>query len=529
MPAPITSAFRRLLETVRGFSIGQRTIAIIGIAVLVLGVSALATWALKPQYTPLFSGVNGSDANAIVEQLRSDNVPYQLADGGATILVPQESVYDERLKAAAAGLPSSSSGGYSLLDKMGVTSSEFQQSVTYKRAIEGELASTIGALTGVETASVHLAIPKDTVFVAEKADPTASVFVETQAGVTLTTDQVQAIVHLTSASVEGMKPEDVAVIDSKGTVLSAVGVGATGNANQRASDYETSVQAAVQSMLDRVVGPGNASVVVAADMSYESAERTEETFSNPKDTPPLSESSTSETYQGTGGGAAGVLGPDNVAVPSGAGGNGSYSSEQATKNNAVNKVTETRTIPAGAITRQTVSVAVNAAAAENVNVSSLSDLVASAAGIDRERGDDVTVKVVDFNNVGAGDAKKALAAAEAEAAAERTNDLIRTGIITLGIALPLVLALVFYARHSKRRRREVLADWEASKEQAELEPTDAPGLLEASALPPLLDATSDAGVADANRARTDIANLAGSDPAATANLLRGLLDDKVGV
>ena len=528
MPAPITSAFRRLVETVRGFSVAQRTIAIIGIAVLVLGVSAFATWALKPQYSPLFSGVNGSDANAIVEQLRSDNVPYQLADGGATILVPQEHVYDERLKAAAAGLPSSNTGGYSLLDKMGVTSSEFQQSVTYKRAIEGELAHTIGALKGVKGASVHLAIPKDTVFVAQKADPTASVFVETQAGVTLTTDQVQAIVHLTSASVEGMKPEDVAVIDAKGTVLSAVGVGATGGADQQASDYESRVQASVQSMLDRVVGPGNASVIVAADMSYESAQRTEETFSTPEDTPPLSETSTTETYQGSGGGAAGVLGPDNIAVPGGAGGNGNYSSEQSTKNNAVNKVTETRTIPAGAITRQTVSVAVDAKAAENVNASSLSDLVASAAGIDRDRGDEVTVKIVDFNNAGAGDARKALDAAEADAAAERVNDLVRTGIITLGIAVPLVLALILYARYSKRRRREVLADWEAGKEQDALEAAAAPGLLEASAaLPPLLDPGAEPGEVD--RKRADIANLAGSDPAATANLLRGLLDEKAGV
>ena len=99
----------------------------------------------SPSYTPLFSGLQATDANGIVEQLRTDNVPYELSDGGATILVPQDKVYDERLKAAAAGLPTAAATGYSLLDKMGVTSSEFQQSVTYKRALEGELASTISA------------------------------------------------------------------------------------------------------------------------------------------------------------------------------------------------------------------------------------------------------------------------------------------------------------------------------------------------------------------------------------------------
>ena len=130
--------------------------------------------------------------------------------------MPQDKVYDERLKAAAAGLPTAAASGYSLLDKMGVTSSEFQQSVTYKRALEGELANTISAMNGVKTASVKLAIPEKTVFVSKAPDPTASVFIETDAGATLTGDQVQAIVHLTSASIENMKPANVSVVDSAG-------------------------------------------------------------------------------------------------------------------------------------------------------------------------------------------------------------------------------------------------------------------------------------------------------------------------
>lgn len=219
MPRQVTSAFKRFGNAIREFTIAQRTVAIIGVAVLVLGIAALSMWVTKPAYTPLFSGLSGEDANSIVEQLRTDGVDYQLADGGATILVPEGNVYDERIKAASTGLPTSSTGGYSLLDTMGVTSSEFQQSVTYKRALEGELAKTIGALDGVKMASVQLAIPEDSVFVSEKNDPTASVFVETQNGVSLTNDQVQAIVHLTSASIDGMTAADVAVVDSTGAVL----------------------------------------------------------------------------------------------------------------------------------------------------------------------------------------------------------------------------------------------------------------------------------------------------------------------
>src|SRR5690554_5100420 len=183
---------RRFTAAIREFTIAQRTIALIGAAVLVLGAAGLFAWITQPSYTPLFSGLEGEDANAIVEQLRTDSVPYQLTDGGGTILVPEEFVYDQRLKSAAAGLPTSSNGGYSLLDEMGVTSSEFQQSVTYKRALEGELAATVSAVTGVKMASVRLAIPEETVFASTKVDPTASVFVETDHGVNLTADQVQA-------------------------------------------------------------------------------------------------------------------------------------------------------------------------------------------------------------------------------------------------------------------------------------------------------------------------------------------------
>lgn len=128
------SMFSRMGAVLGAFSVAQRTIALIGIAVLAVGIVALTAWLTKPAYTPLFSGLSPEDASAIVEQLRTDNVSYQLTNGGSTVLVPEANVYEERLAAASAGLPSATSGGYSLLDEMGVTSSEFQQSVTYKRA-----------------------------------------------------------------------------------------------------------------------------------------------------------------------------------------------------------------------------------------------------------------------------------------------------------------------------------------------------------------------------------------------------------
>jgi flagellar M-ring protein FliF len=528
MPAQLSSVFRRLGGTIRDFTVAQRTVAIIGVAVLALGTAALTMWVTQPSYTPLYSGLSGSDANTIVEQLRTDGVSYQLSNGGATILVPEAVVYDQRLKSAAAGLPSSNTGGYSLLDNMGVTASEFQQSVTYKRALEGELAATIEAMKGVQTASVRLAIPEATVFTEETAAPTASVFVATRNGVTLNADQVQAIVHLTSASIDGMVPTDVAVIDAAGVVLSAVGVGATGSAGQQAGDYEERVRGSVQTMLDKVVGPGNATVVISAEMSTEAAQRVEESFTAPEQTLALNEAVKTESYTGGGGAAAGVLGPDNIAVPDDTAGDGTFTSEDTTRNNAVNKVTETRTIPAGAINRQTVSVAVNAAVADGLSVGNLTALVSSAAGINAARGDAVTVEVVSFNDAGAEAAQAALADAAAAEVAERNAELLRLGLIVGGSVIVVVLGLIVYARRSRRQSREAIEINELVQAPSSLDAPTVPFALQQPMSPLLIDPmpTRAYPAPNGDQRLADIDALALRDPQSTADMLRGLMDDR---
>jgi flagellar M-ring protein FliF len=540
MPAPISSVLRRLTHTIREFTIAQRTMAIIGFAVLALGIAALSFWVTRPQYSPLFSGLSGADANTIVEQLRTDGVQYEITGGGGTIMVPEASVYAERLKAAAAGMPSSTTGGYSLLDKMGVTASEFQQNVTYKRAIEGELAHTIEAMKGVKTASVQLAIPKDTVFVSEKTDPTASVFIATDNGVTLNSDQVQAIVHLTSSSIDGMKTSDVSVVDAQGLVLSAAGVDVAGSGSKQASDYEERVRGSVQAMLDKVVGPGNATVVVAADVSQNSGQRTAETFTTPDGSPALSVSAQSDGTGGTtaSGMSAGILGPDNIAVPSPTSTptpatgttTGSTGATSVTKNNAINKVTEQTTIPAGSITRQTVSVAVNKAVA-GVNKANLISLVNAAAGIDKTRGDSVAIELVSFNTAGAAAATKALAASDAAASADRTAGLIRTAVTSLAIALPIIIALFLIFRRFKSRSqedRELQEMTELAELRAMMSDQTRPIALTAHEPPAALTYTQVPLIepGDTERKRAEIDALAGKDPERTAEILRGLMDDR---
>jgi flagellar M-ring protein FliF len=530
MPPFVTSMAGKMSGVVKGFTTAQRTLAVIGIAVLVLGTVALTSWLGKPTYSPLFSSLAPADASAIVSQLKTDNVPYQLANGGATILVPDAKVYDERLKAAAAGLPTAATGGYSLLDNMGVTSSEFQQNVTYKRAMEGELAKTIMAMNGVTNASVKLAIPEQTVFTATKTDPTASVFIATSPGTQLTGDQVDAIVHLTSSAVEGLKPANVSVVDSTGAVLSNGGSG-SGSSDKQTQAYEKRTIDAVQAMLDKVVGPGNATVSLAATMDNSTTDRVKESFVAPTGAPALNEStSTEKSSTGTGSGA-GVLGPDNIAVPNATAGAGTGSeSTKTTKNNAIDKTTESTTIPAGTVQRQSLSVAIDTKAAAKIDAATLTDMVSTAAGINTQRGDRVSLKVVPFSTSQADAAKAALDAAKAEADAAATAQTWRTLTIGALVLLVLLAAVILYARKNRRQVRELVDLGEQSGPVVNIDPLPIDPSPMTAALPtipapvelPITEST------DSDTKRASLEALADSDPAKTAGLLRSLMDDRVG-
>lgn len=519
MPAQITGLLGRIQEQVKQFDLAQRTIALIGIAVLVLGGVALSSWLSKPTMSPLFANLSATDASAIVDHLEAEGVAYDLTDGGSTVLVPDSALYTQRLALASAGLPSASSdgAGYSLLDDMGMTSSEFQQQVTYQRALEGELAKTVGAISGVEEASVRLALPEESVFVDEQADPTASVFVRTQPGASLGQQTVQSIVHLVSAGIEGMDPTDVAVIDADGKVLSAVGGGpGAGLESAQTGEYESRVTANVQAMLDKLVGVGNAVVSVTAELDYDQTARTSETYTPAEGTPALSSATTLEEYTGTGTATGGVLGPDNIAVPNGAGGDGEYRKESATLNNPVNKVVEQLTTAPGSVRRQSVSVVVSEQAGAAIDMADLEASVAAAAGIDAERGDVVSVSRMAFDTANAEAAEEALAAAEAAKKAEQTSELMRTAIIA-GVALLVFIVIVILMARRSRRARRTAIDLGA----LEAEQTAAVELPAAPEPAPMLPAP--AAVDPIAAKREDVMALAAEQPAEVADALRGWL------
>jgi flagellar M-ring protein FliF len=531
MKSRATDSFRKLLQGFQSFSPGQKTVAIFAVLAIVVGGFLFSSWVTKPTYAPLFSNLASTDAAAIVEKLSAANTPYQLAGGGGTIMVPQDQVYDLRLQMSGAGLPAQQDSGYSLLDKQGVTTSEFQQQVTYQRAMEGELAKTIKSIDGVQTSVVHLAMPEKSVFADQEKKPTAAVLVQLAPGKKLAPQQVQAIVNLTSSSISGLAPEDVTVADSTGAVLSAAGAvgGGAGVADARAQatkDYEDRLATSIQAMLDQVVGPGHSVAKVTSQLDFDQTQTKTEKFTSDPKTRPLNESATNETYNGTGGSGAGVLGPDNIQVPAGAAGNGTYDKKTSATQNAVDKVTEVRNAAPGAVVRQSVAVLLDAKASASLPAGEVQKLVSGAAGINAARGDNVVVSQMPFDGTAAQNAAKDLAAAKAD---EQRSQLMSIGK-TAGLGLLIALLVFFAWRQSRKTRRTEVT-------YAELERLDEGEAAE-------LEAYRAREVAMANRAaleggpggtvevdpsaakRDDISAMVDRQPDEVAQLLRGWLADR---
>src|SRR3982751_4115928 len=282
MKSALAGTLERARSTFATISLGQKVVIGLLLAGLLLGGFYFYSWITTPTQAPLFSNLASTDASAIVEELNAEGVAYELADGGTTIMVAKDSVYDLRLTMSGKGLPSGSDTGYALLDEQGITTSEFQQQVTYPRGLEGERPKTLESLDGVRQAVVHVALPEDEVFVTDQKEPTASVLLDLAAGTELSGEQITAVTNLVSSSVQDMDPDQVTVTDSAGQVLSSPGTGisaAAGDARSQVErEYEARLKDNAQSILDRVVGPGHAVVSVRADVDLSQRDTTSETY-----------------------------------------------------------------------------------------------------------------------------------------------------------------------------------------------------------------------------------------------------------
>jgi flagellar M-ring protein FliF len=449
----ITTARRRAATVWSGFTSGQKTTLGLAIAAVLLGGYMFTKWAAQPSWTPLYGNLAATDAGSVTAELKSKGVQYKLADGGATVMVPQAQVYQLRLDMSAKNLPTGGSQGYALLDKQGITTSEFRQRVDYQRALEGELARTIGAINGVSGADVHLVIPADDVFSSDSRQPSASVLLRSAAGKKFGSDQVRAIVNLVAGSVEGLTPAAVTVADNSGHVLSAPGDGgldASGDAQaSQARTFEDGLARSIEDMLAPVTGAGGAVVRVKAELDFDQRSTTTESFAQPaagQTNPLVTESTSQETFAGPGASAAagGVLGTNGQTTGNAASTANNYSKNSADRSFAVGKVTQQVKAAPGKVSRLSVAVLlddkVKAAPGEVTN------LVNAAAGIDGKRGDVVTVAAMAFDHSATDAAAKEQKASRSARSKAEMMSLVRT----VGVLL-IVLVALFLAWRSARK------------------------------------------------------------------------------
>lgn len=385
----------------------------------------------SPDYGVLFASLPADDASAVITKLKDAKIPYRLQNNGTTILVPQENLAEERVALAGDGVVKGGGAGFELFDRTNFGMTDFQEKIAKQRATEGELQRTIAGLTPVESARVHIASPESSLYSSTQQPTTASVAIKTKPGMQVGPTEVRGITLLVADAVEGLKPENVTIVNQDGNILvpSATDpsdIAATAaNALKMTQDqlvakqrYESNVQENIQGFLDSAVGPHRAVARVNADMLFDAASTESKTYGQGS---VLSQQTEKEAYVGNPpprGGAAGVPGTTTNAVPTYQGtqnqqANGRYNKSKSTINNQVPETIAKHIDAPGKITRLSVAVLVDVpagagpppAAGANAppvyaltpaNVAKIRNVVAAAAGIDPARGDQISVEAIPF-------------------------------------------------------------------------------------------------------------------------------------
>ena len=389
---------------------------------------AFAIWGMlslvkRADYSTLFSNLSGQEASSITQKLKDDKIPYILADGGTTIRVPSDAVSEERIALAGAGIVRGNGTGYELFDRMNFGMTDFEEKLDKTRAIEGELQRTIAGLDPVEAARVHIASPDQTLYTSTQSPVTASIAITTKPGESLSPTEVRGIVQLVAGAVEGLKPDQVTIVNQDGIMLIPEG-GSSGQdsaetalkltqdqliAKQR---YETNLQASIQSLLDSTLGAKHVAVRVATDMNFDSETVKSDEYG--KDPVTRSEQIEKEKYTGTGGkAAAGVPGTtSNIGSYQGTqSGSGNYTRSKVTRNSEISVVHREHVDAPGKVNHTSVAVLMNTGAppatgGKNApppyvltasNAAQIRNIVIAAAGLNLANGDQVSVEAIPFN------------------------------------------------------------------------------------------------------------------------------------
>lgn len=487
-------------------------------------VGTLVVWlflSTQVPYEVAFRDLGEEEASAVVEKLQELKIPYQL-EGQGTIRVPSNLVTEAKVRVAGAGLLRGGGLGYELFNQPGFGLSDFIQQVNYQRALEGELARSIGQLDAVESARVHLALPRPSIFLNEQREPSAAVVLELKPGQRIDRGQAKAITNMVVGAVEGMKAEHVVLLDTRGQLLlspeslTGNGAGAVNEQHEAQRAMEQDMEMRLQELLDRIVGTGRARAQVSLDLDWSRSEATSETFVPNGQEPQVRTSQELrevQTEAAAGGGVPGVQ--SNVPT---------YQQNQQPGQNTVNERTETnrtyelsRTVEKtqrapGMVKRLSVAVAVDSSAIDPAEIENLTKVVQGAVGFDANRGDSLAVVPMSFRQT---EAERLAQEASALRQQQQYWEIARLAALVLGPVLAILLLRLLL-----RRRRATLPTVRVEAMQQMSAPeavaTRLPDVPEAE--PAILPQPTQ----DPRRAfiRSQLVNLANQDPALVASLLQ---------
>jgi flagellar M-ring protein FliF len=435
----MTDSSTPLARAARSMSGSRRFLLLGAAAIAVVAVWTVSRWASAPTYVTLYRDLELNEAGAVAENLAKNEIPHRLGAGGTEVLVPVSDIARARVTLAKEGLPLNGRPGLELFDKASWGMTDFTQRVTYQRALEGELARTIGGLRGIQRAQVHLVMPTVSPIRRLERPASASVVVTLKPGVTLAPDAVQGIGYIVSNSVEQLSSDNVAVMDDAGHVLSIPAAdGTVAGMSTRQLEIQRSVEQylgeKVEELLATVVGFGHARAQVSAQLSFDQVDRTTDTFD-----PEGQVIQTEQRSEGGGGGAQDAAGAQTIV------------SNAYQNSRRVEKIIGS----VGGVTRLTVAVLVDEKSVlagsppggRTSQLERIEAMVRNAVGADSSRGDRVSVMAVAFEPTavaaaGAGTGSQEIRADPVQAVERLSRPLV--GLVAI-VALLLVSWLALRA------------------------------------------------------------------------------------
>ncbi len=426
----------------------SQAIMLIGVtAGIIVGIFAISNWVGTINYSVLYSNLDPADAGEITGYLTDNNIPYKLSSGGASISVPSDKVYDLRISMASEGMPRSGNVGYSIFDQSNLGMTEFLQNLNFRRALEGELMRTIVQLSDVDAARVHIVMPKERLFKEDKKEATASVVLKLRRPGILSASQISGITHLVASSVEGLKPDNITIIDQRGNMLSSGTpadplAGLTATQLEVRKGVESYLEHKAQTMLDGVVGPGKSIVRVTADLNFQQLEKTNELY-DPNTQVVRSEEKTEQTATSSDKDKEETQSTDDNRV------------ETTTTNYEINKTVEHIVNAVGNVQRISVAVLLDYTETQGEEggavyeprsqdeVDRLTAIVRNAIGFDTERNDQIEVVNMSFDHT-ALDSEGGFVDNVIE------REFIYDMVKKVGLVLIAILGLLYFRKKAKK-------------------------------------------------------------------------------